>query len=530
MLINIFTSKANQEVVASLTRMMPGNPRENVIARIALTFSLASGRRFKEEDWGKPDSLGKEYKDQILFDPECHDFYIALICQAYSLNRQSEAIAKYIKLHIDHGLKEINQIFEENPEMSFLDFFMNYVGKGVDALENSVTTLDAVVNSNLNVNKSVFEGPINIKVGYNHKTKEDINFCFNDTRKYSNQHIAVAGMSGSGKTQFAKEFMYQLNVKTGGKVNFLFLDFKGMKEDERQKEEEFFRSANIRFVDAPNSPFPLNPLTFINNQDEKTRIVGINKFVDIIQRYANLGHKQKQFLKDATKNAFENCEVGKYPSLKDVNECLFELLGDKRDSLTEIMQNLCDYELFDSSVESPSEFLNNNYYFSLSGELDSTVRFTSIFLIIYYIFTVFTNMGNADIKDEYQSMRYVLMIDEAHDLFREKKSLEILEIILRKIRSYGVSVFLLSQGIKEYNQGTFDFSQECKTSFLLPISDLDNVKSINTFLGLTEKESQRAIRNIEQLSKGLAISNMEDFPKGEIFEVAQYWRENNNRR
>ena len=122
------------------------------------------------------------------------------------------------------------------------------------------------------------------------------------------------------------------------------------------------------------------------------------------------------------------------------------------------------------------------------------------------------------------------MIDEAHDLFREKKSLEILEIILRKIRSYGVSVFLLSQGIKEYSQGTFDFSQECKTSFLLPISDLDNVKSINTFLGLTEKESQRAIRNIEQLSKGLAISNMEDFPKGEIFEVAQYWKENNNRR
>lgn len=71
-------------------------------------------------------------------------------------------------------------------------------------------------------------------------------------------------------------------------------------------------------------------------------------------------------------------------------------------------------------------------------------------------------MGGTEVVDGNRSMRYVLMIDEAHDLFREKKSLEILEVLLRKIRSYGVSIILLSQGISEYNQGNFDFPKNVK--------------------------------------------------------------------
>lgn len=531
MQINIFTSKDNQEVVSRLTRKLPGGTRENVIARIAICYSLSTKKRFTQEEFSTYDSSGKEYKDSILFDPQYRDIYISLVCQAYRISPDDECISKYIKLHLDHGLELIDNYFNDNPDMAFLDFFMKYLTKGVEALDNIVVTLDPAVNSNLKVNKNSFSGPIEIKIGYNKTTKEEIRFCFNDTRKYNNQHIAVAGMSGSGKTQVAKEFMWQLNDITKGKVNFLFLDFKGLKEEERKKEEDFFRSANVHYVDAPHSPFPLNPLTFIDKSDDKNKIVGINKFVDIIARYAGLGNKQKQFLKDATAASFDNVEGDAYPGMNDVYSQLLELVGDKRDSLTEIMQHLSEYELFDNSISDPSEFLNNNYYFSLSGELDNTVRFTAIVLIIYYIFNVFTNMGSAPVENGYQSMRYVLMIDEAHDLFREKKTLEILETILRKIRSYGVSVFLLSQGIKEYDQGTFDFSQECSTAFLLPINDKKNTKAINKFLGLSEKESIKAIRNLEELESGsgYAISNMKEFPRAEIFSIVKYWSENQKR-
>ena len=93
------------------------------------------------------------------------------------------------------------------------------------------------------------------------------------------------------------------------------------------------------------------------------------------------------------------------------------------------------------------------------------------------------------------------------------------------MRSFGVSVFLLSQGIAEYNTANFDFSQECETAFLLPINDMANTKAINKFLGLTVKDGNAAIHNLEDLCNGQAISNMKEYPKTEVFDVVQYYKE-----
>lgn len=525
MLINISTSKANHEVVSQLTKKLTGGTKENVIARIALGYSLSTGQRFAPHEFSKYDSQGKEYKDHILFDPQYKDFFVALICQAYGISKNDESIPKYIKLHIDHGLEAINYLFANNPHYTFFDFLTEYLGRGIDAIEDAPVSFDPVANFNQHIHKSECSAPIRIKVGYKPGTEEEIYFSFNNSSLYNNQHIAVAGKSGTGKTQFALEFLRQLHDQTQGQVNFLFLDFKGLSEDDQDKMADFFNATHTQCINAPNAPFPINPLSFIDSVNEKNKLVGINKFVDIISKYSNIGKKQQQILKNATKEAFIRNKDGKHPSLKDIYELILETVGETRDTLTEIMERLSEYELFDSKVNDQSLFLNNNYYFSLSGELDSTVRFTSVFLIINYIFNVFTNMGGTEVINGNRSMRYVLMIDEAHDLFREKKSLEILEVLLRKIRSYGVSIVLLSQGISEYIQGNFDFSQECETAFLLPINDINNIKAINKLLGLTEKDGGRAARNIESLSNGHAISNIKEYPKTDVFEVVQYWKE-----
>ena len=69
MIINIKTSKANQEVVSILTQKLPGNQKENIIARIALGYSLSLGKRFTQAEFNVYDSQGKEYKDSILYIP-----------------------------------------------------------------------------------------------------------------------------------------------------------------------------------------------------------------------------------------------------------------------------------------------------------------------------------------------------------------------------------------------------------------------------------------------------------------------------
>ena len=57
--INIKTSEANKEVVRRLTAKLPLGTSENVIARIALAYSLESGKKFSSSEFNIYDSKGK---------------------------------------------------------------------------------------------------------------------------------------------------------------------------------------------------------------------------------------------------------------------------------------------------------------------------------------------------------------------------------------------------------------------------------------------------------------------------------------
>ena len=167
----------------------------------------------------------------------------------------------------------------------------------------------------------------------------------------------------------------------------------------------------------PDTRFPINPLTFIDNVNESNKNMGIDKFVDIVCKYSNLGVKQKGLLREATQNAFINQKGGAYPTLNQINEILLGLIGDKRDTLTEIMGELSRYPIFLDDPKNLSNFLSKNLYLSLSGDLSNSLRFTSLFLIINYIYNTFMNMENTPVENGVRAMRYIILIDEAHVLF-----------------------------------------------------------------------------------------------------------------
>lgn len=523
MQINIRTSEANQEIVRRLTAKLPVGTKENVIARIALGYSLQNGKHFNSSEFNIYDSKGKEYKDHILFDAKYRDFFIALICQHYGIYKTNDNIPKYIKLHIDHGLELMDNLFSSNNNYTFLDFLTEHLDKGISLLDTVKVDLGAVRNNNQNIEKTYFSEPIKILVGNKLGEKEDIVLDFNNTSIYNNNHIAVAGSSGTGKTQFALQLLKEITEKSNHLVNFIYLDFKGLKDDDLVELQPFFERTQAQFIDAPKTPFPVNPLSFIDSINDVNKQMGIDKFVDIICKYSNIGIKQRGILREATNEAFINKKPGEYPSFPEINEQLLELVGDKRDTLTEIIDELSRYNVFKEDKKIKN-FLNQNVYLSLSGDLSNSVRFTSLFLIINYIYNVFMNMENTPVDNGVRAMRYVLLIDEAHVIFKEKKYQEILEKILREIRSKGVSIVLLSQGIEEFNQPSFDFSSMCEISYLLNIKDKNNTKSINKFLGFSEKDGTKAYRSLEKIQKGQAISNMKEFDKGELFEIKQFWQ------
>jgi len=90
---------------------------------------------------------------------------------------------------------------------------------------------------------------------------------------------------------------------------------------------------------------------------------------------------------------------------------------------------------------------------------------------------------------------------------------------LREVRSKGVAVMLASQGIDEFNQPTFQFSDMCQSTFLMSIKDRNNWNSISKFLGAGEKHRSKINRSMEVIDKRQAISNIEEFDFGEVFDV-----------
>lgn len=516
MLINLKTSEANKTVVQELSRKLQFGT-ENIISRMAFAYSLAQRQKL---DPGKDmrDSKGKEYKDDILFGSR-RTFYIALICQFYGMHKSDPNIGKYVKMHVDHGLELLDKLFRDSKNYTGVDFLIEAVDRGVESLKEAVISNTPILNPYLTNGKGYYSQKIDLELGSALGSDEPVVFHWNDMEFRNNSHIAVAGNSGTGKTHFAKKIIRQIVQKSHGQVNYIFLDFKGLKKDDQEDIKPFLEETLSQLVDAPHKPFPINPIGFINTINETDRILGINKLVDIISNYSGLGKKQELVLKEAVREAFQEVRKGQHPSFAQIREIVRRKEEGKPSKLTEIMDGLGELDLFDRKETSADKILNSNMYISLSGDLPADIRFTAVFLIINYLYNSFMNMANAPIENGAQSMRYLLVIDEAHVIFKQKKAQELLESMLREIRSKGVSVMLLSQGIEEFNQPIFDFSSMCETAFLFDIKDKTNLKMMQKFLGLGDKEAQKLKASMEKIQKYQLVSNIKEYKVGELFKV-----------
>ena len=123
MFTQIKTSLENKETVTQLTRRL-NLGTENIIARIAYTYSLSLGEKLDLQKI--ENSSGKEYSKTVLFG-EYADIYIGMVCTHYRLYKTDKDVAKYIKMHVDHGLRLLNQEVEERTNLDGFDFLSDKI-------------------------------------------------------------------------------------------------------------------------------------------------------------------------------------------------------------------------------------------------------------------------------------------------------------------------------------------------------------------------------------------------------------------
>lgn len=127
MFTQIKTSKENKEIVSLLTRKL-GLGTENVIARIAYTYSLSLDKKLDLNDI--KDSGGKEYSKSVLFG-DYYDIYLGLICVHYGLYKTDKDIGRYIKMHVDDGLQLLSEEVNERSNIDGFDFLTEKISKSI---------------------------------------------------------------------------------------------------------------------------------------------------------------------------------------------------------------------------------------------------------------------------------------------------------------------------------------------------------------------------------------------------------------
>ena len=128
MFTSIKTSRANKHIVTELSRKF-NLGAENIIARIALTYSLSKKRILSLTDIS--DSQGKEYSKNVLFGSNL-PYYVGLICVKYGLYKTDKDIPKYIKMHIDDGLQLMNNELRDNPNLNGYDYLIDKITNGLE--------------------------------------------------------------------------------------------------------------------------------------------------------------------------------------------------------------------------------------------------------------------------------------------------------------------------------------------------------------------------------------------------------------
>ena len=130
MFTHIKTSKENKERVGVLTRRL-NLGAENVIARIALAYSLSQDRKMNLEEI--QNASGKEYSRAVLFG-DFLEYYMGMVALHYGLHISDKDLPKYAKMHIDDGLELLDLELKARSNVDGFDFLVEKIETSLEKI------------------------------------------------------------------------------------------------------------------------------------------------------------------------------------------------------------------------------------------------------------------------------------------------------------------------------------------------------------------------------------------------------------
>jgi len=347
--------------------------------------------------------------------------------------------------------------------------------------------------------------------------------CLNLSDTVLNQlNIGVVGDLGTGKTQFLKSLIYQIedgqSRNAGVKPRFLIFDYK-----RDYNTQPFADIAGVRIV----SPFqlPLNLFDTSTSTDRNARLNRYKFFSDVLDKiYSGIGPVQRAYLKQAIMAAFENCaRANRQPTIYDVHTEYKNQIGTKLDSVYSILDDLVDAEIF--AREPPGsgkvdEFLDGAVVIQLDalGQDDRTKNMlVAVMLNIFYEHML--RIPKRPYRGKSPQLRTIdsfLLVDEADSIMRYE--FDVLRKILLQGREFGVGVILASQYLSHFKAGATDYREPLLTWFVHKVPNVtpQELSALGLTSGLPELvERVKSLPNHYCLYKTVGVNG--DIIRGRPF-------------
>ncbi len=475
------------------------------------TFGLI---HFGNDVFKRKITITNEFMRVDLMEADGYNFLVKSIDDLIQLFHTTETTIDQNSLLINTFSKASSDLFttleplievpfeeEDNLTIEVANELPEYLKAGLkveSVIHNSDEGIEIEFGTDLNSGKTVYWEP-------------------NNTNKVMHTNTGIIGTMGTGKTQFTKSLITQLNANSNKnigdeKLGILIFDYKGdyIKED-------FVTKTNATVLNPFHLPY--NPLALDATESSKPMLPlhTANDLKETISNAFNLGNVQKQRLRDVIVEAYEDKGIQKAnkdswtrtpPTLGDVCDIYLSSEKNSQDSLYAAISNLSEFEIFEpdaSKTQSLYSLIEGVVVINLSG-YDESIQNLIVAITLDAFYTQMQRHGHSEIKGNLRQVKKMILVDEADNFL--SKNFNSIRKILKEGREFGVGTILSTQFLNHFATSENEYSNYILTWVIHRVNEI-KMKEVESLFSLDNKlQKENLIKTIKGLEKHQSIVNL----------------------
>jgi hypothetical protein len=474
--------------------------QEGTVSRLALALSLHQGT--------PPPSVtaprrGKDHRGQALFryheDPLLLPCLVALVLDQHGGTAGADEIHELLLAHIHRGLALLEAVYREaGTPGDFLVELARRAGTGTEGPASRSWAAGAGMPGRV--------WPARALVG-RRADGSPIEVTLNDTRRHTNPHTAIVGMTGSGKTQLAMQIARDV-LAPGSRAGMLFFDFA---KGDVAGNADFVAATGATVYRLPHDVMPISPFTLPDYSSETIKQAAEDKR-EMLSSLFQLGPKQHGRLARAIREAYAATRSNRVPApdfsvLWGALERLDAEGKTPVDTLTETLRRLdlqSDRFWRAGSATPPLTALHEQRWIVDLHEYRHFDLLTA-FVLIEQLAREMRALPDSAVDPEtgLRELRCLVVLDEAHRYLKFRN--HFLEDLVRESRSKGFAVMVLSQSPGDFEGTGFNYAEQMEFAFLLK-SKATSTTAVASLLGVDTALARRVIGHLGRLAPLEAVA------------------------